>query len=281
VAGELPARSVTRHVVLVSIDGLRPDAISAFRAPTLQRLIREGSYTLRAVTITPSKTLPSHTSMLTGEPPDRHRVRWNTVITADTDHIEQTTVFGVARSRGYRTAAFFSKPKFQPLQQADALDYSQAPGGWFGGWRTDRTVGDVERYLASSRPNLLFVHLADPDLAGHASGWMSEAYGRAVTDSDVGVRRLLAAADTAFGADGYTFIVTADHGGHGRDHGSDHPQDVTIPWIAWGHGVKAGELAPGIRTMDTASTILWLLGLDEPTDWFGSPVFGAFNTVAN
>jgi arylsulfatase A-like enzyme len=219
--------------------------------------------------------------MLTGEPPDRHRVRWNTVITADTDHIEQTTVFGVARSRGYRTAAFFSKPKFQPLQQADALDYSQAPGGWFGGWRTDRTVGDVERYLASSRPNLLFVHLADPDLAGHASGWMSEAYGRAVTDSDVGVRRLLAAADTAFGADGYTFIVTADHGGHGRDHGSDHPQDVTIPWIAWGHGVKAGELAPGIRTMDTASTILWLLGLDEPTDWFGSPVFGAFNTVAN
>ena len=154
--GNLPTQSVTRHVVvLVSIDGLRPDAVSTLAAPTLQKLIREGSYTLRASTITPSKTLPSHTSMLTGEPPERHGVLWNTVVTADTDHIGQATVFGVARSHGYVTAAFFSKPKFQALQQADALDYSQAPGGWFGGWRSGRTVTDVDRYLATSRPNLL------------------------------------------------------------------------------------------------------------------------------
>jgi predicted AlkP superfamily pyrophosphatase or phosphodiesterase len=282
VTPNIPARSVTRHVVLVSIDGLRPDAIGTFAAPTLRRLIREGSYTLRASTITPSKTLPSHTSMLTGEPPERHGVLWNTVVTADTNHIEQTTVFGVARARGYETAAFFSKPKFQPLQQADALTYSQAPGGWFGGWRNRRTVTDVERYLVSARPNLLFVHLADPDRAGHASGWMSQAYGRVVAETDTALERLLAAADTAFGRGNYTFIVTADHGGHGHDHGSDDPRDVTIPWMAWGRGVKVGELPDGtIRTMDTASTVLWLLGLDEPTEWLGSPITSAFDAAAN
>jgi len=276
-APDWPAQSVTRHVVLVSIDGLRPDAIGAYAAPTLQRLRREGSYSMRASTIMPSKTLPSHTSMLTGEPPERHGVLWNTAVTADTSRIEQATVFSVARARGYGTAAFFSKPKFQPLQRPDTLDYSQAPGGWFGGWTGRKTVTDVERYLLSSRPNLLFVHLPDPDRAGHASGWMSHGYGRAVVDSDASVGRLLAAAETAFGAGNYTFIVTADHGGHGRDHGSDDPQDVTIPWIVWGRGVKAGEL-PGhaIRTMDTASTILWLLGVDEPTDWMGTPVIAAF-----
>jgi predicted AlkP superfamily pyrophosphatase or phosphodiesterase len=277
----LPAQSVTRHVVLVSIDGLRPDAIGAFAAPTLQKLIREGSYTLHASTVVPSKTLPSHTSMLTGEPPERHGVLWNNVVTADTNRIEQATVFGVARARGYATAAFFSKPKFQPLQQVDALDYSQAPGGWFGGWHSRRTVTDVEQYLASARPNLLFVHLADPDRAGHASGWMSQAYGRAVSESDAAVGRLLTAADAAFGRGNYTFIVTADHGGHERDHGSDDPRDVTIPWIAWGRGVKASELPDGtIRTMDTASTILWLLGVDEPTEWVGSPITSAFDTNA-
>ncbi len=270
---------VTKHVVLVSIDGLRPDAIAAFKAPTLQKLAREGSYSLGASTIMPSKTLPSHTSMLTGEPPERHGVLWNNVLTADTDRIGQTTVFGVARSSGYATAAFFSKPKFQPLQQAGALDYSQAPGGWFGAWRSTRTVADVERYLSTAAPNLLFVHLADVDRAGHSSGWMSDSYGAAVADCDAAVGRLLTAAEHAFGQGAFTFIVTADHGGHGQDHGSDDPRDVTIPWIVWGRGVHAGELPAGsIRTMDTASTVLWLLGLDEPTEWAGSPVTRAFSS---
>jgi predicted AlkP superfamily pyrophosphatase or phosphodiesterase len=277
VVPDLPAQSVTRHVVLVSIDGLRPDAIGAFAAPTLQRLTREGSYTLRASTITPSKTLPSHTSMLTGEPPEQHGVLWNNAATADTDRIEQPTVFSVAHARGYATAAFFSKSKFQPLQRPDALDYTQAPGGWFGRWAGSKTVADVEAYLVNARPNLLFVHLPDPDRAGHDSGWMSDAYGRAVTASDAAVRRLLTAAETAFGQGNYTFIVTADHGGHERDHGSSDSRDVTIPWIVWGRGVRTGELPGGtIRTMDTASTILWLLGVNEPTDWSGTPVTDAF-----
>ena len=276
-AAAWPNAGVTRHVVLVSIDGLRPDAIARFDAVTLQRLVREGSYSLAATTITPSKTLPSHTSMLTGQPPERHQVLWNTPATADAELVGLPTVFGVARSRGYRTAAFFSKSKFQPLQQPGTLDYSQAPGGWFGRWSSGRTLADVEKHLAAARPNLMFVHFGDVDRAGHSAGWMSAAYGRAVERVDGAVSRLIAASDAAFGAANYTLLVTADHGGHDFDHGSDDPRDVTIPWIAWGRGVQAGALAgPPIRTMDTASTVLWLLGVDEPADWMGSPVRGAF-----
>jgi hypothetical protein len=163
----IPESSPTRHVVVVSVDGLRPDAIDTFGASTLQRLMREGAYTLSARTILPSKTLPSHTSMLTGQMPATHGVTWNTVTTARADVVDVPTVFSVARARGYRTAAFFSKPKFQPLQRPGTLDYTQAPGGWWGGWATPRTIGDVERYLVDARPNLLFVHLLDPDRAGH------------------------------------------------------------------------------------------------------------------
>jgi arylsulfatase A-like enzyme len=268
---------VTRHVVLVSIDGLRPDAIAAFKAETLQRLMREGSFTLAASTITPSKTLPSHTSMLTGEPPERHQVLWNNVTSAERDEIELPNIFSVARESGYRTAAFFSKAKFQPLQRPGTLDYSQAPGGWFGRWSSDRTISDVADYLRTSRPNLLFVHLTDPDAAGHRSGWMSAEYGRGVEAADVAVNRLMELADQTYGVGNYSLVVTADHGGHGHDHGSDDPADVTIPWIAWGQGVKPGNLESAVRTMDTASTVLWLLGVSEPTEWAGSPVLDAFD----
>jgi arylsulfatase A-like enzyme len=275
------AARVTDHVLLVSIDGLRPDAIGTFATPTLRRLMREGSYTLTAQTIMPSKTLPSHTSMLTGELPERHGVRWNNVLTAKKDLVELPTIFSVARSHGYRTAAFFSKSKFHPLQRPGTLDYSQAPGGWFGRWHADRTTGDVVTYLAGARPNVLFVHLSDPDHAGHGSGWMSKDYGRAVEAADTAVATIVAAADRTYGHSNYSVIVTADHGGHDRDHGSSDPRDVTIPWIAWGRGVVPGEIVDSVvRTTDTAASVLYLLGLEEPTEWAGTPVLAAFESSA-
>ncbi len=280
-ATPMPLASVSRHVVVVSIDGLRPDAIDVYRADTLQRLIREGSYTLSGRTIDPSTTLPSHTSMLTGQPPDRHGVLWNNVATAKAESIDLPNVFGLARARGYSTAAFFSKAKFQPLQVAGTLDYSQAPGGLFGRWSSGRTVGDVSKYLATARPNVLFVHLTDPDTAGHRSGWMTAEYGQAVREADRALGRLITRAGQAFGNGNFSVIVTADHGGHDTGHGSDDPRDVLIPWIAWGQGVKPGLLQDAtVRTMDTAATVLWLLAVDRPADWAGHPVLDAFDQVA-
>jgi predicted AlkP superfamily pyrophosphatase or phosphodiesterase len=276
-----PESRLTEHAILVSIDGLRPDAIDRFNAPTLQRLIREGSYTLSARTILPSKTLPSHTSMLTGEPPERHGVLWNTAFEDVPGTLEIPTVFSLARARGYSTAAFFSKSKFSHLQRPGTLDYSQAPGGWFGRWTAAHTLTDVERHLATTRPNLLFVHLSDPDYEGHAAGWMTPRYGRGVLQADTALARLIKAADAAYGVSDYTLIVTADHGGRGRDHGTDHPADVTIPWIAWGRGVMPGQLTPdSVQTMDTASTVLYLLGVESPASWTGAAIRDAFTTAA-
>jgi predicted AlkP superfamily pyrophosphatase or phosphodiesterase len=271
-----PFNGLSEHVLLISVDGLRPDAISLFNAETLSRLIREGSYTLQATTILPSKTLPSHTSMLTGQPPDVHRVLWNNVLSVNKGKLQASTVFGALRDEGFATAAFFSKPKFTTLQQPGSLDYSQAPGGWWGQWPADRTLGDALKYLVTDRPNFLFVHFGDTDRAGHDSGWMSSPYGEAVRRVDRAIGTLLTAADQTFGKDRFTVIVTADHGGHDRDHGSDDPRDVTIPWIAWGAGVHPGLLARPVRTTDTASTVLWLFGTEEPGDWQGVPIKEAF-----
>jgi predicted AlkP superfamily pyrophosphatase or phosphodiesterase len=277
-----PATSVSRNVVLVSIDGLRPDAIATYNAPTLSKLVREGSYTLSASTIFPSKTLPSHTSMLTGEPPDRHGVLWNNAYNDAPGTLEIPTIFSAARSNGYRTAAFFSKSKFSHLQVPGTLDYSQSPGGWFGRWSSSHTLDDVEAHLGKSKPNLLFVHLTDPDAAGHSYGWMTPQYGRGVLRADAALNRLMTLADATYGIGEYTLIVTADHGGNGKDHGSDHPFDVTIPWIAWGRGVVPGQLTTTtVRTMDTASTVLYVLGLEAPRNWMGVPVTTAFTAAAN
>jgi predicted AlkP superfamily pyrophosphatase or phosphodiesterase len=271
---------LTRHVILVSIDGLRPDAIAAFKAPTLSKLIEEGSYTLSATTILPSKTLPSHTSMLSGQPPSVHGVSWNRGLSLNRKSISTPTVFGVLHSLGYVTAAFFSKAKFGDLQKPGTLDYSQAPGGLWGAWSAERTLNDIDRYLASELPHFMFIHLAEVDRAGHDSGWMSEKYGNAVRVVDAAIARLLTTAETRFGSGAFTLIVTSDHGGHNRDHGSDDPRDVTIPWIAWGKGVQPGEILQPVKTVDTASTVLWMFRVPE-TDWAGEPITAAFQRLAD
>ncbi|MGH7449160.1 MAG: alkaline phosphatase family protein, partial [Longimicrobiales bacterium] len=105
----------TDHVIVVSIDGLRPDAIERFDAATLMRLMAEGAWSLEATTILPSITLPSHTSMLTGVEPEVHGVTWNSELMDIHGHVATPTIFAVAKQAGLRTAAFFSKAKFAHL----------------------------------------------------------------------------------------------------------------------------------------------------------------------
>jgi predicted AlkP superfamily pyrophosphatase or phosphodiesterase len=272
------ANAPTRHVVVISIDGLRPDAIAASGAANLQRMMREGAYSLDARTIMPSRTLPSHTSMITGVSPEVHGITWNDEQVDAQGRVRVATIFDMADSAHLQTAGFFAKAKFRHLIHPDAPDEVEAPRGLEIVLAPQMTQ-NVVHYLRFSQPDLLFVHIPDPDIAGHGTGWMNTPYRWAVRRADAAVEQIRRAAVARFKGD-VVLIVTADHGGHGRDHGTDALEDMRIPWIAWGAAVQPGELPAGIRTMDTAATALWLLGVPVPTRWEGRPVTQAFKAGA-
>jgi arylsulfatase A-like enzyme len=277
---EAPLRegSLTRHVVIVSIDGLRPDAIDRFGATTIRSLMNQGSYSLTASTILPSKTLPSHASMLTGVEPSVHGITWNSDETKERGHVGVPTIFGIAGENGLETAAFFSKTKFRHLQPAGTIDHAWTPRtDLLGPAPSSKLLGEIRQHLAIRSPNLMFVHLAQPDFAGHTFGWMGRAYAHAVRQADGAVAELIEILDARLGKHGYTLILTSDHGGHARNHGTDDPRDTTIPWLAWGRGVSPGSSIASIRTTDTGATALWLLGVDVPASWTGMPVTAAFS----
>jgi predicted AlkP superfamily pyrophosphatase or phosphodiesterase len=58
-------------------DGGKSAVIAQSDMPVLKQVAGEGACTWGASTIYPSVTLPSHTSMLTGVGPEKHRVLWN------------------------------------------------------------------------------------------------------------------------------------------------------------------------------------------------------------
>lgn len=281
----IPARSPegarTQHVVVISIDGLRPDAIDSAPAPTLQRLRREGAVAVRARTIVPSITLPSHASMVSGVEPRVHGITWNDWRVDQRGTITVSTMFSIARRAGLATALVGSKPKLAHLGNAAALDFLVLPPPGDDMWRWEHVVNSAVLVMREDPAiELMLVHLGEVDAAGHGSGWMSADYRAAVAAVDSGVAEIVAEADAVFGAGKWVLILTADHGGRWRLHGSSAPEDAEIPWIAWGEGIRRGEIPRPVRTTDTAPTALYLLGLEAPRSWTGRAVREAFTPAA-
>ncbi|MBX7187810.1 MAG: alkaline phosphatase family protein [Vicinamibacteria bacterium] len=253
------------RVVIVSIDGLRPDAVQQVNPPNLSALAKKGASTWKAQTITPSNTLPSHISMLSGYPPTRHGVTWDDYLPAN-GAIRVPMIFSAARGSGRRTALVAGKEKFNTLRDTREMDI------FVGGTRADADVAEQAAAQLFSGVDLLVVHLPDVDLSGHASSWMSAAYRDNVARADVALGRVIAALP-----ENTTLIVTADHGGHGTGHGTTDPLDMTIPWIIAGPRIRPDyAIAGAVSTMDTAATAAFLLGLTLPTDNAGKPVLEAF-----
>lgn len=269
----LPALAEPRakHVVIVSYDGGKPAVIQQSPVPVLSRVVQEGAHSWEAQTIFPSITLVSHTSMLTGVSPEKHQVNWNGWV-PEKGRIATPTAMQFAHKAGLRTALFAGKDKFLHLDQPESLDDFAIPSN-----KAKEIAEAAGKYIEEKKPNLLFVHFPDSDSAGHRYGWGSPEQIQAFADQDVALNTLLEALKTAGIEKDTVLIVSADHGGHDKTHGSRDPQDMTIPWIVWGKGVKPGyTITAPVTTYDTAATALWLLGLDVPADWDGKPVTSAF-----
>jgi predicted AlkP superfamily pyrophosphatase or phosphodiesterase len=138
------------------------------------------------------------------------------------------------------------------------------------------TVSHAVQYIKFEKPNLLFLHFDGVDAAGHGIGWGTPAYYQAIQKMDGYIGRLIQAVKEAGIMDHTIILVTADHGGKGKSHGGKSIQEMEIPWILYGKGVKKDhKLDLSIMTFDTASTIAYIFGLKQPQVWVGRPVKAA------
>jgi arylsulfatase A-like enzyme len=260
---------VVRRVLILSIDGLRPEAISLAPMPNLLDLMQTSAYTLTAQTVRPSVTLVSHASMLTGLCPDKHGVDWNDYI-PENGIAEGTDLFDLAHAAGLETWMFVGKEKLKQVTASTSLT------GFVKGSDRDSELTDqlIEEFPANF--GVLFVHFATADGMGHEYGWLSPEYLSVAFRADESLGRILAELDRRNLRNETLVIITADHGGHDTTHGSTMPEDMTIPWFATGPGIRPGPLTTTVHTMDTAATVANALGLAIPAEWDGVPVSEAF-----
>ena len=263
-----------QHVFIISYDGGKPAVMKQSAMPVTMDMAKTGAATWNAQTIFPSITLPSHTSMLTGVVMEKHKISWNDYRPAN-GVVKVPTIFKLAREAGYTTALFAGKEKFRHLNVPGTLDEFQYPA-----YQCKVVAAAAAKYIVEKKPNLTFIHFSDSDGAGHEFGWGSPQQIQAFADEDAALKVIRDAVKEAGIESKSTFILSADHGGHDKTHGSNSPEDMTIPWITWGANVQANlEIKTPVNTCDTAATALWLLDVAVPADWDGKPVTSAFKPL--
>ncbi|HEX6209928.1 MAG TPA: ectonucleotide pyrophosphatase/phosphodiesterase, partial [Methylomirabilota bacterium] len=248
--GLLAAEAPAPHVLVISVDGMRPASYTQAgpaKIPTLRRLAREGAWAEGMTGVLPTVTYPSHTTMITGVPPARHGIVNNTILDPEglsrgawywyARQIRVPTLPGAVRARGLTVGAVswpvtvgmdldYSVPEFPRSQHAESLhmlaalsrpdtlfaSYEQEAGT--PGWPlTDADRAGMAAWIMRTfRPNLMLVHIFDNDSASHGSGPESPEALAALEESDGHVARILEAAWQAGIGDRLKVVVLSDHG---------------------------------------------------------------------
>jgi predicted AlkP superfamily pyrophosphatase or phosphodiesterase len=252
-------------IVFVMIDGLRPDALGRIKAPNLSGLRANGSWTPRAQSVMPSITLPCHTSIFHSVRPEQHGVtdnKWTPVSNLVPGLVD------VAHQAGLKTAFFINWEPLRDLSRPGSLTYSYFLSNDVTTDGDEINAVEIARTLGQHKFDFAFVYFGNVDNIGHAYGWMSKEYLAQAERSDKALGTVLGALPPDS-----TVLLHADHGGHDTVHGTESPEDMNIPWIVSGPGIRRGyEIQGPVSLLDTAPTLARLLGIAPPSEWQGHSV---------
>ena len=280
-AGQQPVAGgsgATPKVLLIGIDGVRPDVLAEVPTPNIDALAAAGWYTAEARTTTPSVSGPSWSSMLTGVWPGKHGVTDNGF--AGRDYARHPSF--LARVEQLRPElATFAALDWLPLAELDgdpgpllpaAIDTRELLDGYDLGWAeadgevTTRAV----RHLGEADPDAIFIYLGNPDETSHRHSSIGAEYRDAIALADRQVGMLVEAihARPRYPDEDWLVLVSTDHGRRSDGgHGGDSSEEMTIFILASGPATAKWPPPGPAFIIDVAATALDHLGIRIDPAW--------------
>lgn len=270
-----------KHVILIGVDGMGADYLAkASNIPVMTMMMQQGSFSMHARCTRPSSSAVNWAAMTMGANPSlTGYTEWNSKTPEIPSRVVGKygifpTIFELLREQKPKSTigVIYSWPGIGYLFPKQVVNKDENTNN------DSLTAATAVRYIKSNQPNLLFLHFDNVDHAGHTIGWGTPAYFQAIQTMDAYIGQVIQAVKDAGIMKNTIILVTADHGGFEKSHGGNHIQEMEIPWIIYGKGVKQGQtLNQSIMTFDTAATIAYIFGLKQPQVWIGRPVQPAFH----
>ena len=206
-------------VLIISIDALHPDALGKRTAKNIHAMMERGVFTLNGHSTSPPLTLLSHAAMFSGIGPSQGGRKDNSWHHGQ-NQIRQKTIFDEAKLNGFSTGFFYSKEKLGFLC-SDSIDQTR--------YDPDFSVENAVAFFKKpGGKKFCFLHISGLDRTGPVEGWLSEGYMEELSFID---ESLIPLVKLVTSEKGYLLIITSDHAGHGKIHGSDHPDDAKLPFV--------------------------------------------------
>lgn len=275
-------KNPVKHVFLIGLDGMSSVGYGKADMPFVKALAAEGCYTVKKRSVLPSASAINWASMFMGVPTEIHGyTTWGSKTPEIPERYEYKnnifpTMFQLARDR-YPEAeigCIYDWDGIKYLVDTLSLSYhaqtaSNDPANMA------KMASD---YVKESKPMFAAFIFDEPDHVGHTIGWATDDYCKVLNREDACVKQIVDAIKEAGIYDESVIIVTADHGGINTGHGSISLDEMETPFIITGPGIKKGLCFDDISMMqyDVASTILKLLGIDQPQVYVGRPVEAVF-----
>lgn len=252
-------------VILISVDGMRPDGFLACKNPFVEEMMKKAYYTLDGKTVLPSVTLPCHMSLFHSTTPQRHGITTNLYLPmARPIH----GLFEQLHNGKATCAMYYGWEPLRDVARPESLTFSEYINAYSQESSDTALTDSALARINKSKPDFVFLYMVETDeKGGHDNGWMSDAYLDRISIAVDNIRRITEAC-----SDEYTIIVTADHGGHDRTHGTDTPEDTTIPMFYFGKLFESGKRFSGGSILDIAPTIAKIMGIDAAPEWEGTSV---------
>lgn len=212
------AEATGRHpVLMISIDGLRPDAVLQadkydLKIPVLRSFLTQGSYAQAVINVNPTVTNPNHATLVTGVLPSEHGIYNNRPFDPAAklpktyslySQIKAPTLWRAAKAAGLMTGSIF----WPVTRQAKDIDFNLTEGSD----EDDHKIGnDAIALIEQKRPELLTIHFVSFDHRQHDFGPFSAEANTALERIDTVVGRIIAA-QRKIHPDSVVAIVS-DHG---------------------------------------------------------------------
>jgi len=212
-------------VLLVSLDGVRPDYLGRGDTPNLDRLMSAGVRAQWMQSVYPSLTFPNHYSMVTGLYPDHHGIVHNSMRDAQLGTFTLSNRDAVSDGRWWggepvwvtaERAGLATATLSWPGSEADILGVRPTRWHVFDSERPiPERVKMVLGWLSepdATRPRLATLYFEHPDSAGHHYGPHSPEVRAAMREVDAGIGRLLDGLEADGRLDQVNIVIVSDHG---------------------------------------------------------------------
>jgi len=269
------------HVIIIGIDGMSSAGLMKAEAPFMHRMIDEGAFKYNARTVLPSSSSSNWSAMILGAGPEITGITSNGW-KPDAKHMSPVVVNKVGRSpsiydiiRQQRPQAeegvVFHWDDYGRLLQKEMVNYYE-----HGNTETE-AAAKFAAYITAKKPTFALLHMDHVDDAGHSKGHMTPEYLKAIAKADSLIGTVLTAIDNAGMKDNTLVMIVADHGGINKGHGGESDEEITIPVIYYGKGVKKGyKIQQPVYQYDVAATVAFVFNLKVPYSWTSRPVKAAF-----